>query len=926
VIPHLRQLCTAGAVLLIGLLGSISCGVVPRLDYRLSIDPATDPRIHVQIRIPRVPREGMTLTAHAEQEVMGLSDVRVASPRAPVRFRLDHRGVLAHGKQVGVPYVTIAGPAEDVIVTYAVAPSRREGNEHTGYTGLCFGVVTRRFALVTGRSLFLVPRDQGGFRATVRFSLPTGWAAVAPWPRHGDAWRPRTAGAALALVSATLGLGRFREHSWKAGGTRYRFAVESGISLEDETRTLAALRGATRFVRDLFGRDPGPSYLTIIAPPSDAGDEIDGEGSALGQGGTLTPVTASRVRLFADRLISAFLLYPDTRAEIRDEREFWLVDAMRYWYSWRAAVAAGLIQPDDVTRGIVTGYASTAQYHNVDRDLERMYRTADPTVMARKVLAPASLAYLDFTLSRGSRESHAFDRIVPKLFRSRRAASLWSALPSSRSSVWEQFRRQYVQGRRWIPVEQMLPLAPTRPLKSSNARSARTVTLVYTGDSHGFLENCGCKVNQSGGVARRAGMLAEIRRREPDALLLDAGNAFASPEHAGSPDHLSMLEQGLYLRVMDAMRYDAAAVGATELALGPVYFRDMVARTRTPFLSANVAVSGRPLTQSSIVVRRSGLRIGVIGVLDPPRLDQGQGLFDANTEGLRFGDPIGAVRSELARLRPQVDWAIVMGRLHPYLIRTLIRECPGIDVVLSSEFRGVTRHTGSPRIAVRDESGFVGRTLVLYALARQYGMGVARLDVDQNNRIQGGTIEDRFLGEKSPDDSAVRSMLDGFYAEVGRSEAAQASVVPPFVSDPVRASGVYAGADRCRSCHEAEYAQWSTTPHASAYKTLLDAHRHYQPRCVSCHVVGYGTPYGYKLGTARETLANVQCEVCHGPGGNHVEDPSRTNIARVTPERVCLECHNPDHSDAFVYARKLPLVLHHSSVATTGSDRRQVMR
>jgi len=28
------------------------------------------------------------------------------------------------------------------------------------------------------------------------------------------------------------------------------------------------------------------------------------------------------------------------------------------------------------------------------------------------------------------------------------------------------------------------------------------------------------------------------------------------------------------------------------------------------------------------------------------------------------------------------------------------------------------------------------------------------------------------------------------------------------------------------------------------------------------------------------------------------------------PEKVCLECHNPDHSDHFVYAEKVPKVRH----------------
>jgi hypothetical protein len=37
----------------------------------------------------------------------------------------------------------------------------------------------------------------------------------------------------------------------------------------------------------------------------------------------------------------------------------------------------------------------------------------------------------------------------------------------------------------------------------------------------------------------------------------------------------------------------------------------------------------------------------------------------------------------------------------------------------------------------------------------------------------------------------------------------------------------------------------------------------------------------------------------------------------VTPESTCLECHNPQHSDAFVYSEKIRMVRHRAEVAST---------
>ncbi len=64
------------------------------------------------------------------------------------------------------------------------------------------------------------------------------------------------------------------------------------------------------------------------------------------------------------------------------------------------------------------------------------------------------------------------------------------------------------------------------------------------------------------------------------------------------------------------------------------------------------------------------------------------------------------------------------------------------------------------------------------------------------------------------------------------------------------------------------------------------------PLCDGCHSVNYD------IRTKTVTEWNVGCERCHGPGGDHVKAPSRTNI--VNPARLdatdavdtCVQCHS----------------------------------
>jgi hypothetical protein len=138
-----------------------------------------------------------------------------------------------------------------------------------------------------------------------------------------------------------------------------------------------------------------------------------------------------------------------------------------------------------------------------------------------------------------------------------------------------------------------------------------------------------------------------------------------------------------------------------------------------------------------------------------------------------------------------------------------------------------------------------------------------------------------------------------FVASAGSSSAAQV------------AEHDYVGAERCKTCHAAEFAAWEASPHARAMQTLSTAERA-DPRCQSCHTMVPGDP--------AVELQGVQCESCHGPGRHYSPEwvmrdadlAKQLNLVAKVDAAACARCHT-DNTPAlrpFDFGAKRELIRH----------------
>ena len=129
--------------------------------------------------------------------------------------------------------------------------------------------------------------------------------------------------------------------------------------------------------------------------------------------------------------------------------------------------------------------------------------------------------------------------------------------------------------------------------------------------------------------------------------------------------------------------------------------------------------------------------------------------------------------------------------------------------------------------------------------------------------------------------------------------------------------GGYQGVQYCVRCHNpgANAKQipgagrpieiWSSSAHAEAYLTLFNAESksigrklgisepHKSPKCLKCHVTGYGSPS--EISNKVAPTEGVGCESCHGPSGALHGSKTELDVSQIeTRSQYCQKCHNKE--------------------------------
>jgi 5'-nucleotidase len=142
-----------------------------------------------------------------------------------------------------------------------------------------------------------------------------------------------------------------------------------------------------------------------------------------------------------------------------------------------------------------------------------------------------------------------------------------------------------------------------------------TVTILHTNDMHAHVEPTVIRRVPYGGYARQATVIRQVRAKEKNVLLLNAGDTFQGTLF------FNVYEGLADLAFMNAVKYDAMAVGNHEFDKGPASLATFADNALFPLVSANVDVEQEPLLKGKIapsaVLTVDGQKFGIVGCTTP---------------------------------------------------------------------------------------------------------------------------------------------------------------------------------------------------------------------------------------------------------------------------------------------------------------------
>ncbi len=372
-------------------------------------------------------------------------------------------------------------------------------------------------------------------------------------------------------------------------------------------------------------------------------------------------------------------------------------------------------------------------------------------------------------------------------------------------------------------------------------------------------------------------------------LLLDAGNAFSSSGLQGK------IKAEIALEGMQIMSYSFFNLGHKDFVHGLDFLLDSTEHSSFQTLNANVVYEDteEPITASYEIKKIGALKVGFIGVLAKSHENEIVTAISNHPRTIEVLDETTTLQREINAIKNKVDLIVVLASVGLEKSIDIAQEIDGIALIVCS---------GGDELL---DSYFVNGTYIVKAGYDGKYIGNVTLNFDLMRNITSADSSIVELDSSFPEDENMKALMDHYHSRL--EEELKEELRDREQEDP-DTGWYYVGTAACVGCHSDQVGQWSTTYHAKAFDALIDSDQGYNPECIVCHTTGWGYTGGFILSDDTPEMENVQCEMCHGSAGEHIE--TQLVDFEIVSETTCLRCHTGDNSPEFDYDTYYPSIVH----------------
>jgi len=358
---------------------------------------------------------------------------------------------------------------------------------------------------------------------------------------------------------------------------------------------------------------------------------------------------------------------------------------------------------------------------------------------------------------------------------------------------------------------------------SGASSTGYNLTIAHLNDTHSHLESVPLNLNingaiitaQAGGFARLQTLVNEMRGKDPNLLLLHAGDAVQGTLY------FTLFGGEVEFDFLNRLGVTAMTFGNHEFDRGPAAIPRFLDRAKFPFISSNIDFSREPeiarRVMRSVVREVNGERVGIFGLTTETTPQSA-----LNVGRARFLDVVPVARRQVAEFEEEgINKIIALTHLGSEEDIRLAEAVNGIDVIVGGHSHtlqgdpvklgviGLSPERPYPTLVSTPDGG---KTLVLQAWQWGDMLGNLRVTFDEAGRIRGyvsGAVIP--VGDSFSINGAAVKPGAPYYPEISR--ALQSTGVVRVVAEDRETTAALAP-------YSAQMELFRTTPVATAAEVL----------------------------------------------------------------------------------------------------------